>query len=307
VTPRQVPRRWLAAVPALDRLAKSLGTTGYKFASAGELPALTFTGAGRAADRAARWAAVRRAGAAVTEALGDPGLNVIIEYDDGGRAMSEWDTRSAKRVAWAGVGGALVPDPSDYEVELATDTLATTPPAPSPAPLAHQRTARTLAGLVVDCVGGGSDTPIGVPDLGAAHSGALLRTTMKRRRQPDRLGPPPQRRDFLAYDRVRRRFERIAAAAAEVADRSRLTVWDWSGGVRGVGSGARRLHRLSSAAQVMAAGSPRRPRQARSQDLAGRSRRPIALTIHAGNEVWTYDGRSSPPGARRPRIPTSAR
>ncbi len=306
VTKRRVPRRFAEATAALDKLAASLGASSYHFAGTGSMPALTFSGASRKADRAARWAAVRGAGKAVAEQLASPALDVIIEYDDGGRALSEWDARSGRRVAWAGVGAALVADPADYEVDIATETLARDDKGTiTCAGSITNRTDRPLAGLVVDCVGGDGDTPIPVfpttvpPGQVARFSGTTagdadgsLVASVHR---------PDSATNFLTYDPKRAaRFERIAAAAAEVVDRSRLTVWDWSGGVQ-VGVelwGPADFTDYSDAARSMAAEI--------AYDILvkvdraawpGEAGAPLELTIRAGDSVWTYDGKELTVGA----------
>lgn len=305
VPARQVPRRWAAAAAGLDRLRTTLGATAYRFAASGALPSLTFTGV-RRADRAARWRAARTAGAEVTALLGAPAVDVILEYDDGGRALSEWDPRSGRRIAWAGVGAALVADPADYEVEIATDTLARDDAGTvTCAGSVTNRTDRALAGLVVDCVGGDGDTPIPVfpttvpPGQVARFSGTTagdadgsLVASVHRLESAT---------NFLTYDPQRAaRFERIAAAAAEVVDRSRLTVWDWSGGVH-VGVelwGPPDFTGYSDAARTMAAEIAydvlaRVPRGA----WPGALDSPLELTIRAGDLVWTYDGKALTEGA----------
>lgn len=300
VTPRAVPKRWLAAVPALDRIAAQVGAERYAFSSTAELPTLSFIGAPRARERAERWAMVRRAAAAVAGALGDPSFDVVIKYDDGGRALAEWDSASGKRIAWAGVGGALVADPADYEVDVTTDTLARNDDGTvTCAGSITNKTKRELAGLVVDCVGGEDDTPIPVfpstvppghvarfaGSTAAEANGSLVASVHR----------PESAENFLTYDGQRAaRFERIAAAAAEVVDRARLTLWDWTGGphVRLEVWGPDDFPGYSHAARTMAAEI--------AYDVLGRVDRAawladadarLSLVIRVGDEAWTYDGK----------------
>jgi hypothetical protein len=306
VPARTVPRRWVAAAPALDTLAAELGASSYRFAASGALPSLTFTGVRRSADRAARWRAARTAAGAVTELLAMSAIDVILEYDDGGRALSEWDARSGRRVAWAGVGAALVADPADYEVVVATDTLTRDDAGTvTCAGSVTNRTDHALAGLVVDCVGGDGDAPIPVfpTTVPPGHVARFSGTTAG-----DADGSliasvhrPETATNLLTYDPSRAaRHERIAAAAAEVVDRSRLTLWDWSGGVH-VGVelwGPPDFIDYSDTARTMAAEIAydvlaRVDRAAWPGDAAA----PLELTIRAGREVWTYDGKALTPGA----------
>ncbi|HUQ05191.1 MAG TPA: hypothetical protein VM261_21960 [Kofleriaceae bacterium] len=300
VTPRKAPRRWLAAVPRLEAFAALLGAERWYFSGTGELPRVTFAGGDRRHDRAHRWADVGRAAAAVEDAVGDPTFDVVIEYEDGGRAMAEWDSNAAGRVRWAGVGGALVPDPSAYEVELTTATLVRDDSgAVQCSGTVINRTARALDGLSVDCVGGETDTPIPVYPTSLApgatghftgttpaDSGGALLATVHRPATGERL---------LTYEPARAaRYEAIAGAAAEVVDRARLTIWDWSGGAE-VGVvlwGPNDFGSYSDAARTMAAEI--------AYDVLARIDRSVflgdpdsalALTIRAGDAAWSYDGR----------------
>jgi hypothetical protein len=300
VTPRSAPRRWLAAAPRLQAFAALLGAERWRFSGTGEVPGVTFSGGDRRHDRARRWADVGRAAAAVAEAVGDPTFDVVIEYEDGGRALAEWDPSTARTVRWAGIGGALVPDPSAYEVELSTSALARADDGSvTCAGTVSNRTTRVLEGLAVDCVGGETDQPIPVfptslPPGATAHftgttpadeDGALVATVHR----------PSVGESLLTYEPARvERYERIASAAAEVVDRARLTIWDWSGGAEvGVVLWAPSdFGSYSDAARTLAAEI--------AFDVLGRVDRRVflgepdsalALTIRAGGETWTYDGK----------------
>lgn len=307
VTARTAPRRWLSAVPRLDAFAALLGAERWHFTGTGEVPGVTFTGGDRRHDRARRWADVGRAAAAVEDAVGDPTFDVVIEYEDGGRALAEWDANAAKRVRWAGIGGALVPDPNGYEVELATETLARADDGTvTCAGTISNRTDRVLEDLVVDCVGGLSDRaipvdPSSVAPGASAHftgttaadqNGALLATVHR----------PATGESLLTYEPARvARYERIATAAAEVVDRARLTVWDWSGGAE-VGVvlwGPTDFGNYSDAARTMAAEIAYDVLKKVDRTVfLGEPDSALALTIRAGSETWTYDGKQLLPSPR---------
>ena len=306
ITRRSAPLRWQAAVPGIERAAGALGVKRWRFAASGELPRVTFIGADRRRDRARRWADAGQAGAAVADALGDPTIDVAVEYEDGGRALAEWDERTGKRVRWAGTGAALVPDPDSYEVEIAVETLARGDDGlVTCIGSLTNRTDQTLANLAVDCVGGGGDDgipvfPTTVPPqqvarfagvVAADREGILLATVHR----------PASGENLLTYERARAaRYEVIAGAAAEVVDRTRLTVWDWSGGVEvGVelwapddfasySDSARTL-----AAQVAFDVLDQIDRGA----FLGDSGAALVLSIHAGGVMWTYDGKHLAAGA----------
>lgn len=300
ITPRAAPKRFAAAVPAFEALATSLGTPHWRVNGTGETPGVTFSGGSRRDDRARRWADVGRAAGAVTEAVGDPTFDVAIEYEDGGRALAEWDASTGKRVRWAGVGGALVPDPSAYDVEISTETLVRADDGTvTCAGTVTNHTDRVLEDLAVDCVGGTTDKAIPVfptslrpgatghftGTTASDHDGALLATVHR----------PSTGESFLTYEPARAaRYERIAAAAAEVVDRARLTVWDWSGGAEvgvvlwgptdfGDYSDAAR----ESAAEIAYDVLKRVDRAA----FLGEANSALALTIRSGSDVWTFDGK----------------
>jgi len=193
-----------------------------------------------------------------------------------------------------------VPDPSAYEVEIATETLARADDGTvTCAGSVANRTERVLRDLVVDCVGGEADLPIPVfpsavapgasahftGTTSADHDGALLVTVHR----------PTAGETLLTYEPARAaRYERIALAAAEVVDRARLTVWDWSGGAEvGVVLWAPNdFGNYSDAARTMAAEIAYDVlRKVDRAVFLGEADSALALTIRAGSDVWSYDGK----------------
>lgn len=299
VTPRTAPLRLAAAAPALDRLAADLGLTRWRVSGLGEVPLVTFEGGDRRHDQARRWADVGRVGLAVAAATGDPALNVVIEYGDGGRALSEWDASAGARVRWAGTGIALVPDPASYALELQLDTLTRDDDGlVTCAGSLTSRADRPLTDLVIDCVGGDVDIPVPVfprvvaPGQTARFSGTtagdpggVLVASVHRLASGE---------TFLAHEPARAgRYARIAAAAATVLDRTRLTLWDWSGGAEVTLElwAPRDFGEYSSTARELAAALAHEllARVDRA-DFLGAPDAALVLTIHAGGATWTFDG-----------------
>ncbi len=198
VTPRAIPERWRAAAPAITALVDSLlGGGAWHFGAGDGLPGIYVEAKanGRDRERPTIWADTRAVAAAVGEATGDPTLFVDIEYADERRGYSEWWSVAGRRVAWAGVGGATVPDLADYDALIDIDKLelivgatgdadeeADEDEDEDEAPAGRRalcagkvvnRSQRRLVDVVADCVSGVDDEVVEVfpPNLAPGETG----------------------------------------------------------------------------------------------------------------------------------------
>ncbi len=255
VEPRTAPARWRKAGEVVAGLVKDrLGGGTWHFASGDEVPGLYVetpkTLATGPTTRALLFDDVRAFAGAVSAATGDRTLFIDLTYGDGKRGFGEWWSGTGRRVAWAGTGGATVPDLADYDVLITTTDLrdyviegadedADEGGAGSTMAVCSgtvkNLSDRVLVELVADCVSGIDDDVIEVTpaDLRPGQTGrfeglvrradgANLAVSIHTGNGRDEVPGFPEHRH--------RRYVKLEAAAAEVVDRTRLVYKDASVG-----------------------------------------------------------------------------
>ncbi|HVV82787.1 MAG TPA: hypothetical protein VHE35_06890 [Kofleriaceae bacterium] len=186
VEPRTAPIRWRKAGAAIDAFVKdTLGGGTWHFASGDAVPGLYVVDAAvKRKDEAAIRDDVRKLAATVADTTGERTMFIDLTYADGRRGFSEWWSDTGRRITWAGMGGATVPDLADYDVTFKGQFDEVKPAAGSGSgddgggdgsdgddgDLTHWRcrgtvtnhSNRTLVKLFADCVGGNDDRKIEV-------------------------------------------------------------------------------------------------------------------------------------------------
>ena len=313
VEPRGVPTRWRQGGEVIATLVKDrLGGGTWHFAAGDAVPGLTIKTPRTRADRAAMWADVREFAAAVAAATGDDTMFIDITYGDDKRAFSEWWAGTGRRVAWAGTGGATVPDLADYDALITTSELedivdgdedsdSESGDGSSRARCAgsvKNTSDHVLVEMVADCVSGTDDEPIEVepPNLapgqighfaGFVHhaSGANLAVSVHSGNGRDEIAG-------FAEDR-HARYVKLDQVADLVLDRTRLIYRDASANGGSVAihlSAPDDFDRWSGQAQELATGTAQDVLEKAGGELfGGAATDKIRLRITAGDSSWTFE------------------
>jgi len=245
-------------------------------------------------------ARVRALAGPVIAALGDPELRVEILYADGRRAASYTDDTLKRRVTIAGIGEAVVAEPSEFDLEVMRSLVVRDDKQQQIlcSGEVRNRSTHAIAGAVADCIAGRTDEPVAItPDPLPPGAVGLYAGT-----QPDlpgadlaityRAGVVP----LLALDdKLEDGQKKLYAAAAAAFDRSQLTLWSWrveDGTVTADVDPPNGFGDFSNAAQEVAATAAF---DALAQPLrvatgAGATA-PVTLRIHlADGQIMEYDG-----------------
>lgn len=247
VEPRQAPSRWRDVGAKLAGLLQErLGGGTWHFAAGDAVPGIYLEVEAKGRDHAAMWADLRAVADALGAATGDATLFVDLTYADGKRGYSEWWATTGRRVAWAGTGGATVPDLADYDAVTTTSALAYLPefddtsdtgdegePAGDGSRMAScvgtvvNTSDHRLTGLAADCVSGVDDEPIDVTpaDLAPGQIGRFEGVVKAKAGESlwVSIHSGNGRDEIPSFSRDRhRRLLDLEAAANQILDRARL-------------------------------------------------------------------------------------
>jgi hypothetical protein len=297
---RHVPRRIAGAEARLAALARGAGAT---WSVVEDPPGpmtvnLTFTGDG-GNDLAALRARVRTLAQAIVETLGDPELRVVLAFADGRRAASYTDDLLHRRISVAGVGRAVASEPSEYDLEVVKSSVARGERGEVTCNgEVRNRSGRSLAGVVADCIAGRTDAPVAIvpdplpPGALGIYAGTIADVPGADLGATYRAGTS----DLLALDDQAEATRRaLFDAAATAFDRSRLTLWSWQvdGGAvtaeleppTGWGDFSTTAKEVAATAAFDALAHPLRLALGAAADA------PVTLHIHlSGGQVMDYDG-----------------
>lgn len=241
VEPRQAPARWRDLGPKLTKLLdERLGGGTWHFAAGDGVPGVYLEVAARDRDRATMWSEVRAMSDAMIAATGDTTLFVDLTYRDGKRAYSEWWATTGRRVAWAGTGGATVPDLADYDAVTTTSALDylvdfddDSGEVGDGSRMARcigtvvNTSDRRLTQLAADCASGVEDEPLEItpPDLGPGQIGRFDGVVKVKAGESlwVSVHSGNGRDEIPSYSRDRHQRQlALEAAANEILDRARL-------------------------------------------------------------------------------------
>jgi hypothetical protein len=298
---RHVPKRVAAGEAALDRLA-----TGAKLHwkvledSPGPMTVeLTDDGKG-GDDLAGLRARVRALSGPVVTALGDPELRIELEMSDGRRAASFTDESQHRRVEVAGLGEAVIGEPSEYDLEImrSMDVRDDKQQQILCSGEVRNRGAHAISGAVADCVAGRTDAPVAIaPDPLPPGAVGIYAGT-----EPDL----PDAELAISYrsghthlialdDKDEQTQTKLFAAASAAYDRSQLTLWSWNndgGSITAELDPPTGFADFSNTAQEVAATAAFDALAAPLRIAAGAgSSAPVTLRIHLGDgQIMEYDG-----------------
>ncbi len=319
VEPRTAPTSWRQAGVAVAALVKDrLGGGTWHFAAGDAVPGVYIETPSKRDGHPAIWADLRTLATAVSAATGDRTLFVDVTYADGKRGFSEWWAGTGRRVAWAGTGGATVPDLADYDALITTTALADLPTdedddgegsggsSDDGGAQAHcagtvtNVSGHKLVELVADCVSGVVDDPINLvpadlaPGQTGSFDGIVKRASGANLAISVHTGDGRDELPAFATDR-HQKYVDVEAAASEVVDRTRLIYRDASPGTGRVMvhvSAPDDFGRWSGQAQEQAAGTAEEVfTRLGGIALGGEAGDELRLRITAGDDTfWFEDG-----------------